>query len=64
MHDGSLRSLEEVVDHYIHGVIKRSSTSPKIRNVPLTASQKADLLAFLKSLTAERQDVSMPILPN
>ncbi len=64
MHDGSLKTLEEVLDHYISGVIKRSSTSPKIESIPLTNKQKEDLLAFLKSLTAERQDVSMPILPN
>lgn len=64
MHNGHLKSLEDVVDHYISGVIDRPSTSPLITNVPLSMEQRSDLIAFLKSLTAERQDVSMPILPN
>lgn len=64
MHNGHLKTLEDVVDHYISGVIDRPSTSPSITNVTLSIEQKSDLIAFLKSLTAERQDVSMPILPN
>ncbi len=64
MHDGSLKKLEDVIDHYISGVIDRPSASPLIGNVPLSVAQKFDLVAFLKSLSADRQDVSMPILPN
>lgn len=64
MHDGSLKKIEDVIDHYISGVIHRPSTSPLITNVPLSVEQKFDLVAFLKSLSADRQDVSMPILPN
>lgn len=64
MHDGSLKKLEDVIDHYISGVIDRPSASPFISNAPLSVAQKFDLVAFLKSLSAERHDVSLPILPN
>ncbi|GAA6212489.1 cytochrome c peroxidase [Hyphomicrobiales bacterium 4NK60-0047b] len=64
MHNGCFETLEDVIDHYVDGIIKRPSTSPFIMNAPLSNGQKADLIAFLKSLSAEHQDVSMPILPN
>lgn len=57
MHDGRLQTLEEVVEHYNSGV-KQSSTLDPIMTKPgkehglnLTAQEKSDLVAFLKSLT-------------
>lgn len=55
MHDGSLRSLEEVVDHYDRGGIRRPSLSPDMTPLALTASEKADIVAFLKTLSAGGQ---------
>ncbi|MBC7778156.1 MAG: cytochrome-c peroxidase [Phycisphaerae bacterium] len=57
MHDGRFATLEEVIDHYDHGV-KNSATIEFILQYNLqpgglqkTAQEKADLIAFLKTLT-------------
>jgi cytochrome c peroxidase len=56
MHDGSLKTLEEVVEHYDKGGISNAYIDPKIFPLHLTAQEKTDLVAFLKSLTsAERE---------
>jgi cytochrome c peroxidase len=53
MHDGSIATLAEVVDHYVAG--GRAHQNPnrdlRMRPLPLTAQNKADLVAFLESLT-------------
>jgi cytochrome c peroxidase len=65
MHDGSLKTLAEVVEHYAAG--GRDVTdgpfagdgrdnpqkSPLVREIDLTDAEKADLVAFLESLTDE-----------
>jgi len=58
MHDGRLQTLEEVVEFYNSGVYLNSPnidpimTKPaKLYGLQLTAQQKANLVAFLKSLT-------------
>jgi cytochrome c peroxidase len=53
MHDGSIATLAEVVDHYEAG--GRAHGNPnrdfRMRPLTLTARNKADLVAFLQSLT-------------
>jgi cytochrome c peroxidase len=51
MHDGSLATLEDVIDQYDRGGRGDPSTDPQIRPLGLSAAQKADLLAFLRALT-------------
>ena len=51
MHDGSLATLEDVVDMYDRGGNGDATTDPLIRKLSLTPDQKADLVAFLRSLT-------------
>ena len=53
MHDGSMATLEEVIDHYIKGGIERPSRSELIKPLKLTAEEKADLLAFLATLNSD-----------
>jgi len=53
MHDGSLPTLEAVVEHYNSGGQPHPNKSGLIRPLALTATEKADLLAFLHSLTDE-----------
>ena len=52
MHDGSLASLEAVIDLYDRGGIDRPSRSREIRALLLSGAEKADLVAFLHSLSA------------
>jgi cytochrome c peroxidase len=53
MHDGSLRTLDDVLDHYARGGAHNPNQSPFVAGFTLTADQRADLKAFLESLTDE-----------
>lgn len=48
MHDGSLKTLEEVIDHYVKGATPNKYLDEEIFNMKLTDQDKADLVAFLK----------------
>lgn len=51
MHDGSIQSLEEVVEHYNRGgTVKRKLTRLFLKPLYLTKNEKTQLIAFLKSL--------------
>jgi cytochrome c peroxidase len=63
MHDGSLATLEQVVDHYDTGGVDRPSRSDLMRPLHLTAEEKSDLVAFLKSLTSPLTPTAAPVLP-
>lgn len=53
MHDGSLKTLEEVVDHYNKGGIPNPYLHQRIKPLNLTDQEKADLVAFLKAFSGE-----------
>jgi cytochrome c peroxidase len=54
MHDGSVPTLEAVVEQYANGGRGGPNTDPSIGPLSLTADEKADLLAFLRALTDQR----------
>jgi len=54
MHDGSMKTLEEVIEHYDQGGDKNSFIDTKIFPLHLTQQEKADLLAFMQALTSEQ----------
>ncbi len=59
MHDGSIATLEEVIDHYAAGGrgtgaargTPKPYTSPLIRRFVANEQERADLVHFLHSLT-------------
>lgn len=51
MHDGSIDSLDNVVEFYDKGGIKNSLLDARIKPLNLTDQEKQDLVEFLKSLT-------------
>jgi cytochrome c peroxidase len=54
MHDGSVATLEDVLDHYAAGGrMEHPNKSPILKKFSLTAQEKLDLIEFLKSLTDE-----------
>jgi cytochrome c peroxidase len=53
MHDGSLKTLEEVVDFYDKGGIPNKNLDQKIKRLNLTDQDKKDLVAFLRALSGE-----------
>jgi len=62
-HDGAFQTLDEVVEFYNQGGGSVSNKSPKILKLHLTRQEKADLVAFLKSLNGKLPVVAMPRLP-
>ena len=60
MHDGSERTLTEVVDFYDRGGIGNPNLSKEIKPLHLSAREKQDLVAFLESLTGEVQNATPP----
>jgi cytochrome c peroxidase len=54
MHDGSIATLEAVIDHYAAGGrLDHAHKTPILRGFRLTDVEKSDLLEFLRSLTDE-----------
>ena len=51
MHDGSLATLEEVVEHYNRGGNKNPQLDPLMQPLGLSKRDVADLVAFLKALS-------------
>ncbi|MGE5446640.1 MAG: cytochrome-c peroxidase [Ignavibacteriales bacterium] len=50
MHDGSLKTLEEVVEFYDKGGIKNPNLDKEMKPLNLTDEEKRDLVEFLKTL--------------
>ena len=63
MHDGSLPTLEAVVEEYNTGGIDRPSRSSLIHPLGLTADEKQDLITFLNTLTGTPAPFEVPVLP-
>lgn len=53
MHDGSMRTLEEVVEHYDKGGTPNRNLDRRYKRLNLTAQEKVDLVEFLRSLSGE-----------
>lgn len=51
MHNGNVSNLEAIIDSYANGGSNHVNQSTLIQGFELTATEKADLIAFLKSLT-------------
>jgi cytochrome c peroxidase len=51
MHDGSFPTLDSVVAWYDAGAVSHPGLDPRVRPLGLSEGQRADLVAFLQSLT-------------
>lgn len=63
MHNGMYKTLDEVVDHYDRGGDVNENLDPNMKPLNLTKQEKADLVAFLRSLTGRQLLVTIPQLP-
>jgi cytochrome c peroxidase len=63
MHDGSLPTLDDVIDLYNRGGIERPSRADEIHQLNLPQSEKADLIAFLGTLSGTPKSFPIPVLP-
>jgi cytochrome c peroxidase len=53
MHDGSIKTLEEVIEFYSKGGNQNPHLDSNLKPLNLTTREKADLLAFLQALSVE-----------
>lgn len=51
MHDGSLKTLKDVVDFYAGGGNSNPNLDPQMKRIHLTGQERAELVEFLDSLT-------------
>lgn len=56
MHDGSIQSLEEVVQFYVQGGGQDPDQDQRIRPLQITSTDQAALVAFLRALTGSNVD--------
>ncbi|MCA9066694.1 MAG: cytochrome-c peroxidase [Planctomycetaceae bacterium] len=63
MHDGSLETLEEVVEHYNKGGTRNPWLSDKMKPLELTAQDKLDLVEFMRACTGTFPQVVSGRLP-
>ncbi len=54
MHNGSIYSLDEVIDHYASGGKRHDSKSDLIKGFVIGVDEKKALISFLRTLTEER----------
>lgn len=64
MHSGILATLEDVVAFYDSGGGEGPNKSPLLNPLGLTVDEKANLVAFLNSLTGDAPVVDVPELPD
>ena len=62
-HDGSARTLMEVVDHYDKGGVVKTNLSANIKPLNLTMEEKQSLVAFMEALSSPYALVPVPELP-
>lgn len=63
MHDGSEKTLEEVVAFYDKGGEKNPYLDGRIHPLGLTAAERSDIVAFLNALNGDKDVVKPPKLP-
>ena len=56
MHDGSLATLDDVIDFYSMGGIQNPLLDPLIAPLKLSSEEKNNLLSFLQSLTSDNMN--------
>jgi cytochrome c peroxidase len=66
MHDGSLRTLREVIDHYLAAprmAENKGKLSPLMPVIELSEREKQDLEVFLRTLTGDKRDGRIFVVP-
>lgn len=53
MHDGTMKTLKEVVDYYAGGANSNANLDMEIKKITLSGKERSDLVEFLESLTGE-----------
>jgi cytochrome c peroxidase len=63
LHDGSGKTLRDVIDLYDRGGVANPDLDPLVLPLSLTEHEKEDLVAFLEALTGALPNITPPALP-
>jgi cytochrome c peroxidase len=63
-HDGSAKTLEDVVEHYNKGGVSKVDLSPMMKPLNLTREEVQAIAAFMRALTSPHNPVALPELPH
>jgi cytochrome c peroxidase len=63
LHDGSEKTLRDVIDLYDRGGVPNANLDPLMLPLRLTEREKEDLVAFLEALTGPLPNITPPALP-
>jgi len=63
MHDGSIATLEQVVEHYDQGGAPAEPLRPRETASVSRHRRSSELVAFLKTLTSHLDPTTVPVLP-
>lgn len=63
MHDGSQKTLAEVVEYYDRGGNGNPHLHQRIKKLNLTKTEKEDLVAFMEALSGPLPNIPLPRLP-
>jgi cytochrome c peroxidase len=63
LHDGSAKTLDDVIELYNKGGVANANLDPRMRPLNLTPAEKADLKKFLEALTGPLPKIAKPVLP-
>jgi cytochrome c peroxidase len=63
MHNGMVKTMGDVLSHYIKGAKANSGTDTLIDKLYLTNKESADLMAFLNAISSPPMEFKKPLLP-
>ena len=63
MHNGTFKTLEEVMEFYDKGGGRNANLDMQMKPLGLTKREKKDLIEFMKALTGQLPDIKKPLLP-
>ncbi len=63
MHNGMMTKMEDVIAHYIKGADGNGGADKLVKMLYLTPKEHADLLDFLRAISAPPLEFKKPVLP-
>jgi cytochrome c peroxidase len=62
-HDGSAKSLDELVDFYAKGGVVKTNVSKSMKELALSKDEKEQLVSFINALSSPAKPFVLPVLP-
>lgn len=63
LHDGSMKTLEDLIDFYAKGGLVKTNLSANMKELTLSKEEKQQLASFLQALSSPSKPFVLPVLP-